>query len=567
MVTTDKVHIASLVEIMVHNDIHHVVISPGSRNAPLTIAFDSHPKIKHYLIHDERVAGFFALGLAEGLGKPVALSCTSGSAPLNYTPAIVEAYYRQIPLLVLTADRPAHLIDQGDGQCIRQEGIYSNFIKSSFSLKEKITEKDSVVFDQSVTKHAIGDLLSKPHGPIHINIPLSEPLYQVADFNNDIIHNEIKINSPETLLPIEKQKKLVDIWKTSTKKLVIVGQLNQSEQIQNVLEVLAQQNSVAVLVENTSNLQSFSSYNHCIDRSLALISVEEIGDFAPDLILSFGGAIVSKKIKAFLRKNKPKHNWRLGHYLVDEDTFLSKTENIYSKPLEFLTLLSNQEEISFSNYGQHWKSKDFIAMERHELFLESAPFSDLTVVNFILDTLPDNSILQMANSSVVRYCQLFNPIRSIKYFSNRGVSGIDGSTSTSVGMAKALPNDLVTLITGDISFFYDSNGFWIDNLPSNLRIFLINNNGGGIFNILEGSRKSEQNKLFVAPHKAKASSICEAYGIDYDYYNTIEALESNIHDFYRESHNSRPKLIEIDTAGCPNHDTLMNYFKSIAGSI
>ncbi|MFK8038375.1 MAG: 2-succinyl-5-enolpyruvyl-6-hydroxy-3-cyclohexene-1-carboxylic-acid synthase [Crocinitomicaceae bacterium] len=561
MQTTDKIHITELVNLMVVNGITDVVISPGSRNAPITIALSAHPDIRHYLIHDERVAAFFALGLSEGTGKPVALSCTSGSAALNYSPAIAEAYYRQIPLLVLTADRPIHLIDQGDGQCIRQDHVYANYIKADFKLPEE-NDENYIEKSNTIVSNAITALKSVPNGPIHINIPLQEPLYNLADATENK-YSEVDLIVPSNNLNAEKEDELIDIWQKTEKKLIIIGQLSEADQLKPLIDVLAQQNSVCVLVENTSNLQSFQYFNHSIDRSLATISEDELNDFSPDLILSLGGAIVSKKIKAFFRNNPPKHNWRLGHYLVDEDTFLSKTENIKTNPAHFLQLLASQDEVSFSNFSQVWKVKDFLAMDRHQKFLETAPFSDLLVFDFILDTLPDSSILQMANSSVVRYCQLFNPIYGVKYFSNRGVSGIDGSTSTSVGMAMAKTSELVTLITGDISFFYDSNGLWIDNLPANLRIFLINNNGGGIFNILEGSRKSDQNHLFVAPHKAKAVSICEAFGIDYLYADSIEGMEAEVHDFYLESKSMRPKLMEVNTSGCQNYETLMAYFKAL----
>ncbi|MFK8045492.1 MAG: 2-succinyl-5-enolpyruvyl-6-hydroxy-3-cyclohexene-1-carboxylic-acid synthase [Crocinitomicaceae bacterium] len=562
MKTTDKQHIVELVDVMAANGIHDVVISPGSRNAPLTIAFSTHPNINVHLIHDERVAAFYALGLAEGKGSPTAICCTSGSAALNYAPAIAEAYYRQIPLLILTADRPANLIDQGDGQCIRQNNVYSNFIKSEFTLPE---ETDNLSFkneSNDVVIQALSDLQSVPTGPIHINVPLHEPLYAVVEKEES--KAKIINNAPaESNLTRQKEIELQDIWQSTEKKLIIIGQLSQAYNIKPYLDILAQQNSVAILVENTSNLQSFSYFNHSIDRSLATISESEIQSFAPDLILSLGGAIVSKKIKAFLRNIPPKHNWRLGHYLIDEDTFLSKTETVKVNPAQFLKLIADQDEICFSNYSQQWKGKDLLAMERHQEFIKTVPFSDLLAIDLILDTLPDGSNLQMANSSVVRYCQLFNPIFGVKYFSNRGVSGIDGSTSTAVGMARAKPNELITLISGDISFFYDSNGLWIENLPSNLRIFLINNNGGAIFNILEGSRKSAQNQLFVAPHRAKASSICEAYNVDYAYAEDINGMESLLHDFYLESKNNRPKLMEVNTASCPNHETLMNYFNAL----
>lgn len=563
METTNKQHIADLVALMVQNGISDVVISPGSRNAPLTIAFDAHPHISHTLIHDERVAAFYALGLAEGLGKPVAICCTSGSAALNYAPAIVEAYYRQIPVFILTADRPSFLIDQGDGQCMRQDNVYDNYIKASFKLPEENEGIDISEDSLEIATNAILELKSVPQGPVHLNIPLHEPLYGTVPSEENRKDLKIKIDPGSEKLADEKLAALIDVWQSADKKLIIVGQLSAADHIKPALDVLAQQNSVSILVENTSNLQNFYKYNHCIDRSLATIAPNEVAAFEPDLILSFGGAIVSKKIKAFLRKSKPAHNWRLGQYLVDEDTFLSKTENISTRPDIFLQELAKLDEVSFSNYAQLWKGKDFQAMEKHQTYMQSAPFSDMLVTDFILDTLPDGAVLQMANSSVVRYCQLFNPIQGIKYFANRGVSGIDGSTSTAVGMAMSQPNNLVTLITGDISFFYDSNGLWLDHLPDNLRIFLINNNGGGIFNILEGSRKSVQNKLFVAPHKAKASSICEAFGVDYNYCDSIPALESQMHDFYLKSANKRPKLIEINTAESANHEVLMAYFEAL----
>jgi len=562
MKTTNKQHIIELVDAMVVNGIHDVVISPGSRNAPLTIAFIAHPNIKLHLIHDERVAAFYAIGLAEGSGKPVAICCTSGSAALNYAPAIAEAYYRQIPVLILTADRPAQLIDQGDGQCIRQNNIYSNFIKSSFKLPEEAESQLYVDGSNTAVLSAIADLKSVPTGPVHINIPLHEPLYQVTERKES---NAEKVTEQQIVPAIEakKETELKNIWQQTEKKLIIVGQLSQADHIKPYLDILAQQNSVAILVENTSNSQNFSIFNHSIDRSLATISETEIKSFEPDLILSLGGAIVSKKIKVFLRSASSKHNCRLGLYLVDEDTFLSKTETINISPADFLKVIADQDEICFSNYSQLWKGKDLEAMDKHQDFLKTAPFSDLLVTDLILDTLPDGTSLQMANSSVVRYCQLFNPIYGVKYYANRGVSGIDGSTSTAVGMARAKPNELVTLISGDISFFYDSNGLWIDPLPANLRIFLINNNGGGIFNILEGSRKSSQNKLFVAPHKAKASSICEAYGVEYLYTDSIESMESEMSSFYEESKTNRPKLMEVNTSDCPNHETLMDYFSAL----
>jgi len=550
MQTTSFTHIAQLVEILSQNNINNVVISPGSRNAPLIIAFDSHPDINTYVIHDERSAAFFALGLIEELQEGVAVVCTSGSAPLNYSPAVAEAYYRQLPLLILTADRPADLIDQGDGQCIRQYDVYHNFIKQSCLLEEDTSVKQSLF--------SIETLLSPPKGPVHINIPLSEPLYNASEFSTDE-NCKIELKSKSFLKEVDK-KEIETIWKSSPKKLFIVGQMTPNKRIQQLFANLAQDSSIAVLVENTSNVQFFNKFCHSIDRVLTQISDDELEDFKPDLLISVGGAIISKKIKQFFRKNKPKHNWRVGEFLIDEDTYQSKTKSIKTSTVDFLEFVSSIEVDDVSNYGNKWKSKDFISQDKHDAFVETAPFSDLKVFDFILDTLPDNCSLQMANSSVVRYCQLFNPVQTITYFANRGVSGIDGSTSTALGMAVANPDKLVVLITGDLSFFYDSNALWNNYLPSNFRIIVINNNGGGIFKIIEGPKSTQQKDIFVAPHQAKIKELCQAFNVEYYLSKSIQDIENMLYKFYKND-SENPKVLEVNTTDVQSDKILSEYFE------
>lgn len=552
MLTTSFKHIAELVEILVQNNIYNVVISPGSRNAPLIIAFDSHPDIKTYVITDERSAAFFALGLIDELQTGVAIVCTSGSAPLNYSPAVAEAYYRQLPLLVLTADRPSHLIDQGDGQCIRQYDVYRNFIKQSFTLNAL----DSI--EQSTL--AIESLLCHPQGPVHINLPLVEPLYQQKEYT--CTHNYALKLQQNNKLSVKEKKELKSIWNESPKKLIIIGQMTPNKKLQQLFGTIAQDSSIAVLVENTSNIQFFNKFCHNVDRVLALITEDELETYKPDILISMGGAIISKKIKAFFRQNKPKHNWRVGNYLLDEDTYQSKTKSIKVSAEHFLEFISQLETKNISNFGNKWKAKDFISQQKHLNFIESAPYSDLTVFDLILDTLPENCNLQMANSSVVRYCQLFNPVQSITYYANRGVSGIDGSTSTALGMAVANPDKLIVLITGDLSFFYDSNALWNNYLPSNFRIIVINNNGGGIFKIIDGPQSTMQQHIFVAPHNGKIEHLCKAFNVEYLYANSISSLEGIMYNFYSTNSN-KTKLLEINTSQVVNEQVLKNYFKKL----
>jgi len=552
MQTTSFTHIAELAEIIVQNNITKVVISPGSRNAPLIIAFDSHPLIETFIVHDERSAAFFALGMTDELNEGVAIVCTSGSAALNYAPAISEAYYRQSPLLVLTADRPEAMIDHGDGQCIRQFNVFSNYIKESFQLEDENSKL--------LVNSAVKELLSFPRGPIHINIPLEEPLYNTAEYSLTTTES-IEFENPNTLIESDRTE-VTEIWKQADKKMLIIGQMLPNQRLQIVLDTLANDSSVAILVENTSNVKKFTKFCHSIDRTLALISEDELDGFKPDLLVSIGGAIISKKIKNFLRINKPTYNWRVGEFVINEDTYQSKSKSIDIKPELFFEYINAIDYVPESNYGNKWKAKDFISEDKHNQYIQGCPFSDLLVFDFILDTLPESCNLQMANSSVVRYCQLFNPIQSINYFANRGVSGIDGSTSTALGMAVANPSKLHVLITGDVSFFYDSNALWNSYLPANFRIVLINNNGGGIFNIIDGPKLSKQNKLFVAPHHGKAEHICKAHNVDYIGVDSFVELEGNIETFYQESNNV--KLLEINTSNTDNSRVLKDYFSCLA---
>ena len=561
MKTTKISHIAHLVEICVQHGISKVVISPGSRNAPLIIAFDSHPKIETFIVHDERSAAFFAMGLAEESGNPVAITCTSGSAPINYAPAVSEAYYRSIPILILTADRPVELVDQGDGQTIRQNNLYQNFIKASFQLPNLPSRAERVLSDKTVNQALIA-LHELPKGPVHINIPLAEPLYE----NQNLISTPLvqKVAFVKNQLSTIAKQEIKEGWVNSNKKLLLIGQFKPNALNLTLLKNVLNDPSVAVLVESTANLHDFYRVCHCIDRTLAILKPEDIIGLKPDLLISFGGAIISKKIKTFFRQNKPKANWRIGTFFFEEDTYQSLSKSYQINPNIFLEFVANIQYTPNSNYGSQWKQKDFLAETKHKLFLENTPFSDLKVFDLILDTIPSDAKLHMSNSSTVRYCQLFNPIPGIHYYSNRGVSGIDGSTSTAVGIAVEAKDKLNVLITGDTSFFYDSNALWNNYLPSNLRIIVINNGGGGIFKIIDGPNKIEQSNYFVAPFEAKIKSVAETYSLNYFYANSVQSLETVFEAFYRIANNNRPAILEVDTQNIANGQILKDYFASIA---
>lgn len=562
MVTTAISHIAHLAQLCVKHGVKRVVVSPGSRNAPLVIAFDIQPEIEIFLVHDERSAAFFAMGMAEATGEPVAITCTSGSAPLNYAPAIAEAYYRRIPLLVLTADRPVDMVDQGDGQTIRQKNVFSNIIKAQFELPDFPFGSEVKVSDQIVNS-ALAALVQVPHGPVHINIPLTEPLYEMLELETE--PNYVEVIQEQAKLSQEDKATIERVWQKSEKKLLLIGQLNPGEISLEQLRPILNDPSVAVLVENTSNIRNFQRICHCIDRTLATISEDEIDDFAPDLLITMGGAIISKKIKAFFRANKPNNNWRIGRYLFEEDTYQSLTHSFHVSPGEFLRHITNIEMTSSSNFGGKWKQRDFLSRDIHDQYLAETDFSDLKAFQLIWSALPEGSNLHMSNSSVVRYGQLYDPVENINYYCNRGVSGIDGSTSTALGIASQTKDKLNVLITGDISFFYDSNGLWNNYLGANFKIIVISNGGGGIFKIIDGPGSSDQLDYFVAPHQGNVKGICEAFNVNYSSVNGSAELEEALESFFY-SETDRPVVMEINTAEVENEKVLKQYFKRIGKS-
>ena len=558
MVSSNKIGVQLIVQQCVSNGVKHVVFSPGSRNAPFIIAFDNHPEVETIVIHDERSAAFFAMGMAQQLKAPVAVVCTSGSAVLNYYPAVAEAYYQGIPLVVISADRPNEWIDQGDGQTIVQNNVFQNHVQFAASFSDKDVSEEYLWFMERELSKGFQIGLKDWKGPIHFNMAMSEPLYDRVEIK-EITSKKTELISPSSQLSSSEQALITKLWSESSKKLILCGQLSPDKILLEQLKELSGDTSVAILVENTSNLVH-QLFVHCIDRTLNVITQEELEDYSPDLLITIGGAVVSKKIKSFFRNNKPKYHWKVGFDFPFMDTYQSLTHSFEISEVSFFNII-NQSNLERNNsmFGSKWKQKDFEVQDKLPAFYESLPYSDLKVFETVMDYLPEMSHLHMANSSVVRYCQLFDPIQSIQYWSNRGTSGIDGSSSTAAGAASVKKEDWNVLITGDISFFYDSNAFWNNNLTPNLRVFLINNNGGGIFKIIPGPSSTEQEKVFVAPHSFSAEFICKAFNLDYFKAESIQDIESQMEDFYTYEEKGRAKVMEVFTGEIENSKFLDDY--------
>ena len=539
----------SIIEICQQKGVQHIVISPGSRNAPLTIGFTNNPYFKCYSIADERCAAFFALGIAQQIQKPVAVVCTSGSAVLNYYPAVAEAFYSQIPLVVISADRPQNKIDIGDGQTIRQENVFANHSLYNANLQENVsTENDNniqMALHVSVTQK----------GPVHINAPFEEPLYETVS-ELQVQPYIVDFNTKSKTFSLGNST--IETWNKAAKKLVLVGELFPNSVEQHFLDVLANDPSVVVLTEKTSNLHH-PTFIDQIDTLITPFTDEDFKAFQPEILLTFGGMVVSKRIKAFLRKYKPAHHWHVDE-LRAYDTFGALTNHFETKINTFLSQLLIEKTIESSyqsSIATIWKDR----VAKHQEYTAKIPFSDFKVFDFICQNVPKNSQLQVSNSSAIRYLQLFDLDKSIQVFCNRGTSGIDGSTSTAIGAALAT-NLPTILITGDISFLYDSNALWNNYIPKNFKIILLNNSGGGIFRILPGHQETETfNRYFETSHQLNASHLAKMYGFDYFDANDEATLQQQYKSFLNQ--NEKPSILEIFTPEKENNGILLEFFRGL----
>ncbi|QHI35855.1 2-succinyl-5-enolpyruvyl-6-hydroxy-3-cyclohexene-1-carboxylate synthase [Kordia antarctica] len=566
----------TLVSLCIAKGINHVVISPGSRNAPLTLSFSQHPKIHAYSIVDERCAAFFALGMAQQLCKPVAVICTSGSAVLNYYPAIAEAYYSNVPVVVISADRPEYLIDVGDGQTIRQKHIFKNHINYEANLKQDITHKSTILSEthqlspdmereiqqgiQAYNEQEINLALNaavEKNGPVHINAPFDEPLYDMIAAPT--VSPKVQPLVLEEEIDAEKIAKAATIWSSSTRKMVLVGTLPPHTISRKYLEVLAKDPSVLVFTETTSNLRDDAFFN-AIDQMILPIEKNEalLDEFQPEILLTLGGMIVSKKVKAILRKRQPKHHWHVHENSVF-DTFFCLEHFFKMNPNHFFESFFGQTKSIESSYKSFWNMIKEDRQQKHDQYLKQIDFSDLKAFETIFASLPSALILHLGNSSTVRYAQLFEIDANIELFCNRGTSGIDGCTSTAIGNSVGAEKQTM-LITGDLSFLYDSNALWNNYIPKNFRIILVNNNGGGIFRILPGNKNTENfTTYFETIHSHTAKQLAEMYHFEYKTATDEMSLQKALKTFYDES--EQPKILEIFTPRIENDSVLIDYFK------
>ena len=552
--TTDKLQCQILVETMHFHGVNHAVVSPGSRNAPLIIAL-SRSRIKTHIVVDERSAAYVALGMAQQLKAPVALVCTSGTALLNYAPAVAEAYYQKIPLIVVSADRPQEWIDQDDSQTIRQFKALDQFVKRSYDIPARCDGDTAVWYAERIAHDAMMEATSLRRAPVHINVQLAEPLnglttepYKLRRIHHfpsyDGICSDDIIKLKEQLL--------------HKRVMIIAGFMEMNEPLRQALNAIAANDYAVVLTETISNMADDFTIN-AIDRTLLAID-ENDKRYYPDVVITIGGAIVSRKIKAFLRKVKPDH-WYVGLNDVTVDCFQSLTRRIEANPDTFIPTLF-QDSLTVKSFCTIWQDAHTAGLRRHHKYLEKIGWSDMKAYETIFDFYqqnPDNLIMHLSNGTTIRYAQLFGDRVIAPNFCNRGVSGIDGCTSTAIGAA--MVNGPAVLITGDMSFLYDISALSAITPKLQLKIVVVDNGGGGIFRFIDStSSLPELEKYFVVKRNLDVEKVAASFGIKTYRADNADSLFEELSTMMVED---GPAVLVVKTDGKRSAEILKNYFKTI----
>ena len=581
----------NIAEICARHGITDVILSPGSRSAPLTLAFARHPAYRGKLrvVPDERAAAFIGLGIAQATRRTVVLVCTSGTAGLNYAPAVAEAFFQQIPLLVLTADRPPEWVDQLDGQTIRQRNLYGAHAKGAFDFPVDTSHPDAKWYAERIINEAINLTQAGPAGPVQVNIPLREPFYPKPGEEIEY-EQEVKIirEAPSIPRPTpEAMRELLASFDSYSKIIFVFGQQSrelwpkfyEQEFEDSSMEDVDWPVFIGDAISNIGSSKNWYNATLHMQDVIFLGASQELRDkLKPDLLITTGLSLISKSLKQFLRQCAPKEHWHIQAAGEVANTFKSLTKIIRANPVEVLSEFwenitkFNQLPTEISqerfSYAELWGMTEVRAhralFEYTGLFYKNQTFNEFTAFYQCLQALPQTTALHLANSMAVRYANILSVSRSkqIEVFANRGTSGIDGCNSTAVGAALAQPERPVVLLTGDVAFFYDRNAFWHNYPTPNLRVVLFNNHGGGIFRLIDGPRdQPELDEFFETTQALTAENLCRDFKLRYFPVVSFTELDTALPVFFAAEGGAA--VLEIFTDSRTNAAFFEEYRKAV----
>ena len=514
---SNKENVNILTALLVAHGIRHAVVCPGSRNAPIVHNLNECPDIQCYPVTDERSAGFYALGMCQCLKEPVVVCVTSGTALLNLAPAVAEAYYQHQPLVVISADRPQAWIDQLDGQTLPQPDALGRFVRKAVSLPEPHDDEE-----RWYCNRLVNEALIVRHAPVHINVPITEPLF---DFTVAALPQERQIELIPADTPTHVLSHVCRMFMQSKRPMLIAGQ----------------------------------PMNPNLDEAVSLVGNDE--RYVPDFVLYIGGSIVSKRLKHFLRKAK--ETWTVNETGEVNDTFMNLTHVVQGDGevvADQIRFLMEQQPHPFV---QMWE--ELLASVRRQAAAYQPGYSQMAAVRHFEQQFPlhleraEGEACHYANSTAIRLANIY---ARHSVYCNRGVNGIEGSLSTAAGFSCVTEEEVLCVI-GDLSFFYDQNALWNQNLQGNFRILLLNNGKGGIFNMLKGLEQSPARDQFVAAaHHTTAEGICRQNDVTYLKATNMEEMQQGIDTLlYIES--ERPVLLEVFTDAAEDERVFRDYYRSL----
>lgn len=558
-IPTDKPSALIFAELLSKHNIHDVVLSPGSRNAPLSLALAAHPDINIHMEIDERSAAFIALGMAQVSRCPIVLVCTSGTALLNYAPAVAEAYYQGIPLIIVSADRPQQWIDQDDSQTIRQFEALANFVKKNFDIPDFSIDDDEMRwYANRCINEAIITVSSEKPGPVHINMQFEAPLTKSCKAFDEA-QRVVSLKTGKTRLEPEEIKSLAE-EAANSKILICAGFMPPNHKLSRAIQSMLTLPNVYLLSEALANIK-IDNHKLGIDRIISFADKNLLQKLSPDIIITLGGALVSRKVKEWLRNSPNTRQWALDSSAFMPDCFQKLSIKIEADAATFLNGLAHhlRKACVESDWQEKWSNLSAVATHSQREFVGRAPWSDLKVFNYLFSHLSPSVNVQCSNGTPVRYAELFAcESRFHALYCNRGTSGIEGCTATAIGASMAYQKQTL-FITGDMSFLHDIGSLAVKDIPARLKIIVINNGGGDIFRFIQTtSLLDKREDLFCCPKQSelKIKSVSELFGFRYFYAENEDELAENYSLFINSEKQS---ILEVNTIGCNSADVLKEY--------
>lgn len=548
---SNKRHVLELVALLLKHGITKVVLCPGSRNIPIVETISNIPEFSCYRVTDERSAAFFAMGMAIHGGNPVAVCCTSGTAVANMYSAVAEAYYQKVPLLVISADRPRAWLGQMDGQTIPQQNIFGSLVKKSVDIQEIKTEED-IWYANRLINEAILSMSHNGKGPAHVNVQIEEPFF---DFTVKQLPEVRVIERYHGLNLYEREyQPLIDKLNANTRRMVVIGQMNLIYLFDKKYSKGLYKNFVWV-GENLMNRTSPGNVINNIDQILYALDKDQRAKLKPNLLITYGGHIISKRLKKFLRDNPPQEHWHISEDGEIVDLFASLTTVIQMNPFEFMERISSFIETSATEYPRMWEN-----FSKSLTCITDIPYSPLSVLKEMFGRLDSDCSLHLANSSAVRYAQLFDLPYGVEVLSNRGTNGIDGSLSTAMGYS-VFSKKINYIVIGDLSFFYDMNALSIEGCGCNIRILVINNHCGEIFKALSGLSLSDKGcKAVVGSHRMSAKAWAIDRGFEYMSIENDAGISEKMDMFTVKDITPKPLLMEVFTNADSDIEVLKQFY-------